>query len=230
MNQVLEKKTGMVQVAKGILLPCDATLNTDKTFNTKLTGTIGEVMYFLRPNWEWNEETGTAKRMLVDETSIEKVIVTRISCATGCATCLHGRKILEKGLGEEYGAVQITFFQERKDAVKAVKAINTYYDTHELKDWAEEFERCVDVKYRYMLQFPVKPQDILLEDNAHYIANRVIAYIYPENAKISYQGHDDVSYEGEKEVHSMHEYSGVRNQYEIVPLIEEKKQETIIDI
>lgn len=231
MNQVLEKKTGMVQVAKGISLPCDATRNTDKTFNTKLTGTIGEVMYFLKPNREWRKETGCFGRLKLDEASIRKVIITRIVYATGCSTCLNGREILEGGLGEKIGAVQVAFFQKREDAVKAVKSINDYYDTHETEgDWVEDFEKCVDVKYRYMLQFPVKPREILLEDNKHYVANRVIAFISSEDAEVMYQGHDDVSYEGEKEVHSMHEYSGVRNQYEIVPLIEEKKQETIIDI
>ena len=62
----------------------------------------------------------------------------------------------------------------------------------------------------------------------HYIANRVIAYIYPDYATVEYQGHDDESYENGREVHSSHEYAGVKNQYKIVKLIE--RQQQIIDV
>ena len=80
-------------------------------------------------------------------------------------------------------------------------------------------------------EFPVKPQDPIFVGDEYYVANRVVAFIYPDYAEVGYQGHDDNTYEDGREVHTQHEYSGVKNQYEIVRLLEKKEQQKeIIDI
>lgn len=226
MNNIVEKKTGVVRLGNGVGIPCDATINTDATFDAKLVATIGETMYYLKPNWifdmkDWNKPVP----MQFDENSIKKVKICKIAHATGCAICLDG--ITEDG--QKVGGIQELFFTTYEEARQAVTSINQFYEKNSPDaDWENDYSKCVTYKYRYMLTFPVKPQDILLEDNEHYIANRVIAYIYPNYADVKYQGHDDETYMNGKEVHSQHEYAGVKDQYKIISLIEEK--EMIIDI
>lgn len=226
MNNVIEKKTGLIRLSNGRAIPCDATINTEETFNAKLVATVGEIMYYLEPNWTWDRNDWNKPVPLeVDENSIKKVTICKVGHATGCALCLNG--ITEDG--REVKGIQELFFTTYEDALQAVDSINQFYSTNSPDvDWVKDYAKCVHFKYRYMLTFPLKPQDILLEDNKHYVANRVIAYIYPEYAEVTYQGHDDETYESGREVHSEHEYAGVKNQYSIVKLIEEKEQ--IIDI
>lgn len=44
MNEVIEKKTGVTRLINGMSIPCDATLNTDSTFDTELMAIIGETI------------------------------------------------------------------------------------------------------------------------------------------------------------------------------------------
>lgn len=226
MNAVVEKKTGTLRLGNGITLPCDATLNTDDTFNTKLVAKVGETMYFLDPDYEMID-TGVGLdigKIVVDESCIKKVVINYISYATNCGVVLRG--IAENG--EEVGAVQELFFTTYEKAVEEIEIINEYYLQKPDGDWIVDAKYYGNIQYRYMLQFPLKPQDIILEDEHHYVVNRVIADLYTDYVKVFYQGHDDETYEGGQEVHTEHEYAGVKNKYEIVELVE-KKQE-VIDI
>lgn len=226
MNAVVEKKTGTLRLGNGIAFPCDATLNTDDTFNTKLVAKVGETMYFLEPDYEMID-TGVGVelgKMIVDETCIKKVVINYIGYATNCGVILRG--VTENG--EKVGAVQELFFTTYEKAVEAIETINWYYLQKPNGDWIEEAKYYGNIQYRYMLQFPLKPQDIILEDEHHYVVNRVVVDIYADQSKVYYQGHDDKSYEAGREVHTEHEYAGVKNKYEIVKLVE-KKQE-VIDI
>lgn len=226
MNAVVEKKTGILRLENGIALPCDATLNTDDTFNTKLVAKVGETMYFLEPDYEMID-TGVGMdigRMIVDESFIKKVIINYIGYATNFGVVLRG--VTENG--EKVGAVQELFFATYEKAVESIETINQYYFQNPDGDWIEEAKYYGNIQYRYMLQFPLKPQDIILEDEHHYVVNRVVVDIYADQSKVCYQGHDDESYEAGREVYTEHEYAGGKNKYEIVKFVE-KKQE-VIDI
>lgn len=227
MQDVVEKKTGFTRLNDEVCIPIDATMNTDTTFNTKLMATIGDTMFLVRPKayervikdgWEY------LGRMLVDESCIKEVVICKISYATGCGVCLFG--VTKEGVQES--AIQELFYTSYEEAVEGIKAINCYYNENVEGDWIEECSKYSNFKYRYELQFPVKPQEVLLEDNHHYIANRIIVFISKDNAEVMYQGHDDESYENGREVHSEHEYSGVKDSYQIVRLVEQK--EIIIDV
>ncbi len=228
MNDIIEKKTGVIRLGNGFTLPCDATINTDSTFNTELIATIGETMYLLIPKGYEKIVDGCVEylgKMILDETCIKKVTISRICYATGCGVILDG--LTESG--EKEGAIQELFYSSHEEALNGIDTINQFYLQNPDGDWIRDCKRYCNFNYQYMLTFPLKPQDILIEDNQHYVANRVIAYIYPDYATVEYQGHDDKSYENEREVHSSHEYSGIRNHYEIVKLVDCNKQK-IIDI
>ena len=92
----------------------------------------------------------------------------------------------------------------------------------------KDYLKCVTPEYRYMLKFPLKSGDILLEDEEHYVANRIVAKIGPDSSKVNYQGHDDISYISGREVHTEHQYSGIKDQYQIVSLVAE--EQIIIDV
>lgn len=225
MNNVVEKKTGLTRLNNGICIPVDATMNADATFNTKLVAAVGDTMFLVTPK-DYETVVGDGYsylgRMIVDESCIKEVIICKISYATGCGVCLTG--ITKEGVRET--AVQELFYTSYEEAVNGIKAIHCYYDENPTGDW---YDVCkIIAKYPYELQFPVNPQDVLLEDNHHYVANRIIVYISQDGAEVMYQGHDDESYEGGKEIHSEHAYGGVKDTYQIVKLVEQKK--VIIDI
>lgn len=229
MSELVEKKTGIVRLSNGVALPCDATINTDDTFDTELMATIGETMYLLIPKaYEQipcDDGLGTTLgKMIIDETCIYKVAISGITYATGCGLVLCGTT----EDGDKKTAIQELFYRTYEEALKGINVINQFYLKNPKGDWISDCKEYVSFPYQYMLTFPLKPQDILLEDNKHYVANRVIAYIYPEYATVEYQGHDDESYEEGREVHSSHEYAGVKNQYKIEKLIE--RQQQIIDV
>lgn len=222
MNNAVKKKTGYTRLNNGAYIPVDATLNTDSTFNTKLMATIGDIMFLVLPkSYETFIEDGASYlgKMIVDESCIKKVIICKISYATGCDVVFTG--ITEKG--EKESAIQELFYKSYKEAINGIKTINHYYNENPHGNWIAECRNYSDFKYYYELQFPVKPQDVLLEDNHHYVANRIIVFISPKDSQVMYQGHDDESYENGKELHSEHEYSGVKNSYQIVQLVEHKK-------
>lgn len=223
MNDVVEQKTGFTRLSNGACIPVNATMNTDSTFNTKLMATIGDTMFLVLPKaYERVKGDGFEYlgRMIVDESCIKEVIICKISYATGCGVILSG--ITKEGMKET--ASQELFYMNYEEAVNGIEAINCYYNEKPNGDWIAECRN----KYHYELQFPVKPQDILIEDNHHYVANRIIVNISQNDAEVTYQGHDDESYEDGKEIHSEHEYSGVKDSYRIVKLVEQK--EVIIDI
>ena len=229
MNKLLEKKTGVVRLGNGVILPCDATINIDNTFDTELMATIGETMYLLLPKaYEQipcDDGFGTVlEKMIIDETCIYKVVIFRITYATGCGLILHG--ITEDG--DKKRAVQELFYRTYDEALQGIDTINQFYLKNPKGDWISDCKGYVSFPYQYMLTFPLKPQDILLEDNMHYVANRVIVDICSDYATVEYQGHDDESYKDGREVHSSHEYAGVKNQYKIVKRIKQHQQ--IIDV
>ena len=227
MNEVVEKKTGVLRLEEGTCFPCDATLNTEETFDEELTGTIGETMYYLESECEWDFKSGTLVKMLFDESKIKKVLIFRIAQATNCSTVLFGKVVGEDD--EFVSGVQELFFKEYAEAAEAVKKLKQFYAEYDLgEDWLEDYKKCIAVRYRYLLKFPVKPQDVILEDESHYVANKVVADIRTDRVEILYIGHDDISYEAGREVHTTHEFSGVQSQYEIVQLLE--KKQTIIDM
>lgn len=223
MNDVTKKETGFARVGE-MLIPCDTTVNTDDTFDTILTGKIGEKMYFLEPEFEYHDLCEPGK-MIAIKSKIQEVTVVQICYATGCGVTFNGIT----SSGEEKGAVQELFFRSYEEASEAADKLNNYYVDNEFSgDWLEDFKTAVGMNYWYMLQFPVKPQEILLVDDKHYLANRVIAYIYEDYAMILYQGHDDETYTEDKKIVTQHEYSGIKNEYKIVRLI--PKQNVIIDM
>lgn len=227
MNDVVTKKTGFTRLSNGACIPVDATMNTDSTFNTELMAVIGDTMFLVMPKaYEMVEGDGCQYlgRMIVDESCIKEVVICKIIYATGCGVVLSGMTM--EGVKES--AIQELFYTSYEEAVNAIKSINSYYDENPNGDWIAECKNYSDFKYHYELQFPVKPQDVLLEDNYHYVANRIIVFISQDDVEVMYQGHDDESYENGKEVHSEHEYSGVKNSYQIVKLVEQK--EVIIDV
>jgi len=224
MSELVEKKTGVVQLGNGVALPCDTTINTDDTFDTELMATIGETMYLLLPKaYEeipCDDGFGTTLgRMIIDETCIYKVVISSITYATNCCVCLAGTT--EDGDKKE--AVQELFYRTYDEALQGIDTINQYYLKNPKGSWISDCTEYVAFPYQYMLTFPVKPQDILLEDNMHYVAYRVIAYIGPDYAIVEYDRCDDESSEDGREVHSSHEYAGVENQYKILKIIEQQQ-------
>lgn len=222
MNDVTIKKDGMVRLENGMKIPCDATTNLDATFDTKLVATIGEQVYYLQPDFDWNNKN----KMLVTVDKIVKSIVYEISYATGCTVLLH----CVNEQGKKFSATQELFYLSKEEAKDAVLKINQYYKKCFDFSWEsveELMSKGVNVNYRYWLKFPVKPQDILLEDNEYYIANRVIAEICADYASVLYQGPNDKTFYEGREVCFMKEYAGIKDEYEIVPMLVEK--EVIID-
>lgn len=224
MNGLLKKKTGVTRLGNQLVLPCDATINTDHTFDTELMATIGETMYLVLPK-DYEQITcddgfSTFGRMIIDEACIYKVVIYAIEYATGCGLCLSG--ITEDGNKEE--AVQELFYRTYDEALQGIDTINQFYLQNPKGDWISDCKKYTSFPYQYMLTFPLNPQDILLEDNMHYVANRVIAYIYPDYATVVYQGFDDESYINGKEEHSCHEYAGIKDQYKIVKLISQRRK------
>ena len=71
MHELLEKKTGILRLKNGVELPCDATINTDNTFDTLMVATIGETMYYTSPTWNFKENN--AGPILMDKGRIKKV-------------------------------------------------------------------------------------------------------------------------------------------------------------
>lgn len=223
MNPLLEKKTGILRLRTGVELPCDATINTDNTFDKLMVATIGETMYYTSPTWEFKGNNPVP--ILMDKNRIKEVKIIGIDYATNCALCLKGLTVE----GEAVCGVQELFFSTYESAEKAVEAVNRFFEEHEPDpEWMKDYLKCVTPKYRYMLKFPLKPGDILLEDNGHYVANRVVVTIGPNSSKVDYQGHDDTSYKSGREVHTEHEYSGIKDQHQIVRLVEE--QQIVIDV
>lgn len=218
----MKTKTGICYVENlngvNVGIPCDATVNMDASFNTPLIARLGETMYFVEPRWNFDfENPDKPVPTLVDEDSIHEVIVTKISHSTGCELVIYGIVISSPTVC--HGGPQNLFFETYEEALKAVNAVNQFYENNKpSKNWEDDWNACVTPpKYRYMLKFPVKPQDILLEDDKHYVANRVIAGIESGITSVRYQGYEP--YKNVKEVQTMHEYSGVVNQYAIVKLI-----------
>lgn len=210
MNAMVEKKDGFLRLDKGVIIPCDTTLNTNNTFNTKLVGKVGDEMYALNPDWDFYLEP---PQMIISVSQIQKCVITKISYATDCGVCFYGITLE----GEEICRVQQLFFKHYVEAVDAVNAVNDFYSNNEpSNDWLKDYESCVKIFYCYEIQFPVKPQDTLIEGDYYYSANRVIAYIYQDGASIHYQGHDAKTYKGDKEVHSIFE---TQDKYEIVSLM-----------
>lgn len=227
MNNVVEKRTGFTRLHNGACIPVDATINTDNTFNTELMGKIGDKMFVVVPKrYEMVRKDGCIYlgRMIVDRSCIKEVIIIKIIYATGCRVILSG--ITKEGVTES--AIQELFYTSYEEAENGIEAINLYYNEKPNGDWIEECKNYSNFKYQYELQFPVKPQDILIEDNYCYNANRIIVFISPNSTEVMYQGHDGESYEKGKEVHSEHEYCGIKDSYKIVKLVEQK--EVIIDI
>lgn len=227
MNDMVTKKTGFTRLSNGACIPVDATMNTDSTFNAKLMAVIGDKMFLVSPKaYEIVKGDGYEYlgRMIVDESCIKEVVICNINYATGCGVVLSGMTM--EGVKES--AIQELFYTSYEEAVNGINSINSYYDENPNGDWIEECKNYSDFKYHYELQFPVNPQDVLLEDKYHYVANRIIVFISQDDVEVMYQGHDDESYENGKEVHSEHEYSGVKNSYQIVKLVEQK--EVIIDV
>lgn len=131
--------------------------------------------------------------------------------------------------GEKVGGVQECFFSTYEGAEKAVEAVNSFFEENDPNpEWMKDYLKCVTPEYRYMLKFPLKPGDILLEDEEHYVANRIVAKIGPDSSEVDYQGHDDRSYTSGREVHTEHQYSGIKDQYQIVRLV--AKEQIIIDV
>lgn len=220
MDEIIEKKTGSLRLENGAVILCDATLNISNTFNTELIATIGEIKYLLLPadyekitDSEGNRRYG---RMIFDSTSIKRVRICKISYATGCRVCLCG--VTEEG--EELNAIQELFYSSFEEAVQGVNTIEQYYSKYPEGDWIADCKDYYNFKYPYMLTFPLKPQEIILEDKSHYVANRVVADIYPNHEIIEYQGHDDKTFYNGKEEHTFHEYAGIKNQYKIVKVVE----------
>ena len=128
MHELIEKKTGVVRLGNGVSLPCDATINTDETFDVELMDTIGETMYLLLPK-DYKEipcEDGfgtTLGKMIIDETCIYKDVIVRISYATGCGVCLYG--ITENG--DKKGGAQELFNWTYDEALQGIDTINQFY-------------------------------------------------------------------------------------------------------
>lgn len=191
MKKVVEEKTGMVRLGEAII-PCNTTPNTNKTFNTQLIAKLGETVFYLKPEFKNLQNNGDFE-MRVSTDSILKGIVYKISCATGCATCLD---MQIEGSGEKVGGVQELFFRSFEEAAEVVAKVNKYTDTHPIwgGDWYEIYKELFQPSYPYTLKFPLVPlqtQKVWQRGEWHYIIpRRVIAEIEKEEARIQYQGKD----------------------------------------
>ncbi len=218
-----EKATGFVRLGDAIL-PCNATINTDSTFDRPLVATVGEEVYYLNQKFQL-DDYGTVA-LYVKKEKIEKCKVIRIDYATDCSTCF--KALTEHG--ETVGGVQELFFRSLEEAMEVADRVNAYSASHtrwEGKDcdgdsWYEIYKRLFKAKYPYVLQFPVKPQQAWLieQDGTAHIANRVIAYIGEQEASIQYQGRDVKSWEqGEKMMELIHSDWMGDESYRIVPVL-----------
>jgi len=227
----VEKATGFIQLGNAII-PCNATINTDPSFDSSLVATVGEEVYYLNPNWQLDDYGLVA--LQVEMAKIEKCKVIKIDYATGCSTCF--KALTEHA--EVVGGVQELFFRSLEEAMEVANRVNAYSASHtrwEAKDcsgdsWYEIYMKLFKAKYPYVLQFPVKPQQAWLieEDGTAHIANRVIAYISEQEVSIEYQGRNVKSWEQGKKIMELINSDWMGDEaYRIVPVL--SKHQSIIE-
>ena len=226
-NEMVKNEVGYVKMGSA-MLPCDATINTDSTFDSPLTAKLGETVYYLRV---WYDYIEGGERIVTTVRGIGKGKVSRISYATGCAVCLYAK---EEGKETDFGAVQELFFHSLEEAMVVANRVNDYAKNHPEgdKDWYETYKALFTPEYPYMLCFPVKPQDIwqVEEDGTCHVANRVIVELTKEYAEVTYQGHDFKSYYDDRKLLECLKSSWMgQKAYEIKPVLPKGQNMVIVE-
>ena len=147
----------------------------DDTFNTYLTGRVGDVMYFvdIRPS---DEIVGNELKPVIrlENTKIIKVQITRlVYMGEDRFVVLYGKD----AFGKTYNCAQEYFFETEELAQEAVNKIFEYYGKNEVVSNVcnvyDVYDDIIPIKHRYLMEFFVEPYDIILEPKTHYTIESV---------------------------------------------------------
>lgn len=195
-EKLVKQETGFTRIGDA-LIPCDATLNGDSSFDTPLIAKLGDTVFYFETHFDFDKgPEGDYIQLYVDVNKIKKGTVKKISYATGCGVCLY---VQSEGDGErKEGRVQELFFHSYEEAVNVANKVNEYSFSHPYweGDWYEIYKELFTPAYPHMLCFPVKPQEAWMvePDGTRHIANRVVVWLTESKADVQYYGHDEKSY------------------------------------
>ena len=161
-----------------------------ETFDVKLTASLGNIMYFIF--LEYPEDIA-----ITNGTNIKRCTVNGIMYDTGKPVYLQA--ITEEG--RVLTGVQELFFTSEEEAKKALEIIrrigmSVEYEDIEFEDYIKE----ANIQYRYILKFPMEPDDIILEDDSHYMAEGIHAEITFEIPEVYCYGKNTHRYKAGKRV------------------------------
>ena len=188
MNDVKERRTGVLHLGNAVSLPCDATKNESFTFDIPVIAKIGDKVFSIAKLYNiarWKSRQDFLKAIVQPSDSfIEEITACEIAYATGCGVSVAGYN--QKG--ERVGYSQQLLYSTYEEAKKGVIDLSNFYIKHFGSDWIDETS--ADKRCSYMLKFDAKPQQLLKKNDVFCKVNRVIAKVSQSVTTVTYQGID----------------------------------------
>lgn len=192
----------------------DMLLPSGSTFDVKLVANVGEKVYSVARFYEFAMSGSRDFFKITNSKSksfIELVTIVGVNYATGCEVNLYANK----DSGEQILVKQQFLYKTFEEANDALSDIYSFYSRNPNGDWI--LKKYSGVKYRYTLNFLVKPNDILMRKGICYLVKGIVVLIYNSIVNICYDSIDDFC-EDELKNCTKYDYYTVKNEYNIEQL------------
>ena len=146
-----------------------------ETFDTKLTAYPGDYVYFA--------DVKVEKRMIDKEIKVfarpEKMQIVKVQIvkliydSRAQIVILYGKDLY----GKQYKCAQEYFFTSQKAAKDAIEKVCKAYEKERWSDIYDIFDREIEIKYQYSIEFLLKPYDIILTKNKHFAVEAIELFL-----------------------------------------------------
>ena len=188
---------------KIIIRECDLNEKSKKTeeeeesFDTKLIASFGNIMYYLKTVLDDSEFKAGREKIVTSEIEIVRCTISDIIYDSKDRVYLHATT----EDGELVQGIQELFFKTVEEAKCVIERLRILYlkgnpTYREVDDYME----CVKPKYRYIMKFPMKPGDIILEEDTHYMAEGIHAELSRDYFDVQCYGKNNLQYKAGKRV------------------------------
>ena len=200
--------------AELLRLSDDMLLSSGSTFDIEVVANVGEKAYSVARFYEFAMSGNSDFLKITNSKSklfIDSVKIVGINYVTGNQIKFYANK----DDGEQVIVNQPFLYKTFDDAVKAVSDMYSFYSKNLNGDWI--LKKYSGVKYQYKLEFPVKPNDILMKKGKYYLVKGIVVLIYNSIVNICYGGIDNFC-QDELKKGIKYDYADIKNKYNIKQL------------
>ena len=172
------------------------------TFDTKLTACPGDYMYFvdIRPE-KPIIDTDVKLFAKPENMKVIKVQILKLMYDSGSNMVILVGKDL---YGKQYKTAQEYFFESQKLAKEAIDRLCEDYEKNrdsKSYDVFDVFDREIKIKYRYTIEFLLKPYDIVLTRNKHFTVEAIEFFLdIDERTTFGFRPASDILYLKNKKI------------------------------